>query len=317
MKKRGLVLYLLGASGVATLLSCGTSLYRPISSKETAEALREETLLLLNSGQYENAVATAEKLWSKDKTNESASLYSVALLGSAGVGLFDLTVNSIKNATSGSSQTASSGQSSAAGNNVFNSLSSLLPTFTPEQTEKLKKSIEILDSAPHKKASNLVFQRCLTAGIYTVPTITNLQKSISSVQATLSSLPSKLGSGSGSSCSATASEINSAATEVSTSINGLASLAGDFATAMTIIGECFPTSDGKASLNSVSQQVSKLLENADKGCSIPQTQKIGNYTLPSCLNDTITATGANSAQAGDGTIAGCELFINCPAGSCL
>lgn len=317
MTNRGLGLRLFGATGIATLFACGTSLYRPISSKETAEALREETLLLLNGGQYEEAVTTAEKLWSKNKTNENSSLYSVALLSSAGVGLFDLTVNSIKSATSGSSQNASSGQSSSAGNNVFNSLSSLLPTFTPEQLAKLKKSIEILDNAPQKKASSLVFQRCLTAGIYTVPTVTNLQKSITSVQATLSNLPSKLGSGSGSSCSATASEINSAASEVSTSINSLASLASDFATAMTIIGECFPSSEGKASLNSVSQQVNKLLENADKGCTIPQTQKIGNYTLPSCLNETVIATGGDAAQAGDGTIAGCELFINCPAGSCL
>lgn len=317
MKSCRLGLTLIGATGIAMLFACGTSLYRPISSKDTPEALREETLLLLNGGQYENAITTAEKLWSKDKTNESASLYSIALSSSAGVGLFDLTVNSIKIATSGSSQNTSSAQAGSAGNNVFNSLSGLLPTFTPEQLAKLKKSIEILDSAPNKKASELVFQRCLTAGIYTVPTVANLQKSITLVQATLSGLPSKLGSGSGSSCSATASEINSAATEVSASINGLTSLAGDFATAMTIIGECFPSSEGKASLNSVSQQVSKLLENADKGCSIPQTQKIGNYTLPSCLNDTIVATGGDSAEAGDGKIAGCELFINCPTGSCL
>lgn len=294
------------------LSACGTSLYRPLASKETPAALREETLVQLNNGNYDSALASAEKLWEKEKTNASASLYSITLSSVAGVGLFDLTINSIKAASNQSAQTGSS-----SGNNVFNSLTTLLPTFTTEQLASLKKSIEILDSAPEKNASDLLFQRCLTAGIYTIPTIKNLQTNIAAVQSTLTELPTKLGSGTGTGCTASTATINNAAADLTSSITNLATIAEDFASAMSIIGECFPSSEGKDALNSVSQQVSKLKENADKGCSIPSTQKIGNYTLPSCLNDTITALGGNTAQSGDGSIAGCELFLNCSAGSCL
>lgn len=294
------------------LTACGTSLYRPLAGKETPAALREETLVQLNSGNYDAALQSAEKLWDKEKTNSSASLYAITLSSIAGVGLFDLTINSIKAVSSQSSQSSSS-----SGNSVFNSLSTLLPSFTTTQLASLKKSIEILDSAPNKTASDLLFQRCLTAGIYTIPTIKNLQTSLTAVQTTLTELPTKLGSGSGTGCSASTATINTAASELSSSIGSLTTIAEDFASAMSIISDCFPSSEGKDTLNSVSQQVSKLKQNADKGCAIPNTQKIGSYTLPSCLNDTITALGGNSALANDGEIAGCELFLNCSSGSCL
>ena len=239
------------------LIACGTSLYRPIASKETPAALREETLVQLNGGNYDAALESAEKLWDKEKTNSSASLYSIALSSVAGVGLFDLTINSIKAVSNQSSKTSSS-----SGNNVFNSLSTLLPSFSASQLASLRKSIEILDSAPNKSATDLLFQRCLTAGIYTIPTIKNLQTSITAVQTSLTALPAKLGSGAGTGCSASTATINAAAAELSTSINSLASIAEDFATTMSIISECFPSSEGKDTLNSVSQQVSKLKQNA-------------------------------------------------------
>jgi len=301
-------------AATSVLNSCGTSLYRPISSKETAAALKEQTIMLLNGGDYEDAVLSAEKLWGKEASNESASLYAIALASTAGIGLFDLTVNSIKSA---STTTSTGTQANSAGNSVFNSLSNALPNFTAAQLSRIKKSIEILDKAPDKRASGIIFQRCLTAGIYTVPTLKNLQQSITTVQTTLNGLPSKLGSGAGTTCSASTSTINTTAEEVSASINNLGTISSDFSSAMTTVSECFPSSEGKDSLNTVSQQVSKLRTNADKGCTIPANQKIGTYTLPSCLNDTIAATGGATAVAGDGIIAGCELFLNCPSGSCL
>ncbi|MEN9529971.1 MAG: hypothetical protein RI932_1844 [Pseudomonadota bacterium] len=312
--KRHLLPVVVFITAAMALSSCGTSLYRPISNKETADALREQTIMLLNSGDYEEAVSTAEKLWAKEVSNETASLYSIALASTAGIGLFDLTVSSIKTA---STQTGTGSQTNSAGNSVFNSLSNALPDFTEEQLSRIKKSIDVLDAAPEKRAPGLVFQRCLTAGIYTVPTVKNLQQSITSVQTTLSALPSKLGSGSGSACSASSATINSAAEDVSASIKNLGTISGNFASAMNTMAECFPSAEGKDSLNTVSQQVSKLRTNADKGCAIPATQKIGSYTLPSCLNDTITNTGGATAVAGDGIIAGCELFLNCSSGSCL
>jgi hypothetical protein len=298
-----------------TAISCGTSLYRPLAAKETNEALREETLLQLNEGNYDSAAETAKKLWEKQQTNENASLYAIALSSQAGVGLFDLIVNTIQKTTS---TTSSSTAGSSTGNSVFNSLSSALPTFTASQLESLKTAINILDAAPEKTATKLLFQRCLTAAIYAIPQIKNLQTGITAVQTTLTGLPTRLGTSSGGTgCSASTETINTAASELSSAIQNLGTITTDFAAALSIVGECFPSSQGKDSLNTVSQQVTKLTSNADKGCSIPTTQKIGSYTLPSCLNDTIAATGGNTATAGDGKIAGCELFINCTSGSCF
>ena len=298
-----------------SIMSCGTSLYRPLAAKETTDALREETLLQLNEGNYDSAATIAKKLWEKQQTNENASLYAIALSSQAGVGLFDLIVNTIEKTTSTSSNSSAG---TSAGNNVFNSLSSALPTFTSSQLESLKTAINILDSAPEKTATKLLFQRCLTAAIYAIPQIKNLQTGITSVQTTLTNLPSRLGTtAGGTGCSASTETINAAATELSSAIQSLGSITTDFASALSIVGECFPSSQGKDSLNTVSQQVTKLTTNADKGCSIPSTQKIGSYTLPTCLNDTIAATGGNTAVAGDGKIAGCELFVNCTSGSCF
>ncbi|MFZ9521169.1 MAG: hypothetical protein ACO3A4_11900 [Silvanigrellaceae bacterium] len=297
------------------IVACGTSLYRPIAAKETTDALREETLVQLNDGNYDLAAETAKKLWDKQQSNENASLYAIALSSQAGVGLFDLIVSTIQKTTStGSSSTATS----STGNSVFNSLGSALPSFTSAQLESLKSAIDILDSAPEKTSSKLLFQRCLTAAIYAIPQIKNLQTQITAVQSTLSGLPGKLGTSSGGTgCSASTETINTVATELSKAIEDLGTVTTDFASAISIVGECFPSSQGKDSLNTVSQQVSKLTANADKGCAIPATQKIGTYTLPSCLNDTIAATGGSTAAAGDGKIAGCELFINCTSGSCF
>ncbi|MEY3903479.1 MAG: hypothetical protein RL189_2785 [Pseudomonadota bacterium] len=309
--------FLLGTAGIflsSALVSCGTSIYRPFSIKDSNDALREETLIQLNQGNYDSAAASAKKLWDKDKSNNSASLYSIALASQSGVGLFDLIVNTIDKSTNSSSSSTSGGS----GNNVFNTLESVLPNFTQAQLDTLKQAIEILDTAPEKNSSKLLFQRCLTAAIYTIPTLKNLQAGITSVQSTLNGLPSKLGTGAGGTgCSASAESISAAAAELSSAINDLGDITTDFTTALSIVGECFPSSQGKDTLNTVSQQVSKLKTAADKGCAVPATQKIGSYTLPSCLNDTITATGGGSASANDGKIDGCELFINCTSGSCF
>lgn len=316
MKARLLAVTTTVALSSLVLNSCGTSLYRPFSVKDSPAALREETILQLNQGNYEAATDSGKKLWDKDKSNETASLYSIALASRAGVGLFDLIVSSIQK-TSNTTATTSTNNSSSTGNDVFNTLSTVLPSFTAEQLALLKTSIEVLDAAPEKASTKLLFQRCLTAAIYTIPTLKNLQSGVTSVQTTLQSLPTKLGSGVGTTCNASTETINSTASELSSAITQLGQLTTDFSAAMAVIGECFPSAQGKDAINTVSQQVSKLNSNADKGCSVPTTQKIGNYTLPSCLNDTISATGGNTAAAGDGKIAGCELFINCTSGNCF
>lgn len=295
------------ALALSILCACGMSLYRPLAAKETPEALREETLVHLNAGDYSEAENTSAKLWSIEKSNDTASLYALALASTAGIGLFDLTVNAIKQQSSASNQNS----------DIFNTLSSVLPSFTQEQLTKIQMSLDVLDQAPDKTSGGLTFQRCLTAAIVTIPTITTLQQRISSAQTTLASLPTKLGSGSGTTCNASATAINAAAVEVNDLMTNLSDIAGQFSTALSVIGDCFPQGTPTSAVNEVSGQVDKLTQAADKGCTVPPTQKIGNYTLPTCLNDTVNASGANQAVAGDGKVAGCEIFLNCSGGQCF
>lgn len=304
---RGKLIFRICALSFVTLTACGMSLYRPLSAKESPTALREEVLVQLNAGEYSAAETTASKLWSIERTNETASLYALALASTAGIGLFDLTVKAIN----------ASGQNASEGNDIFNSLESVLPEFTETQLTKIQEALTILDSAPDRSSGKLKFQRCLTAGIYTIPTISSLQQKITAAQSTLSSLPAKLGSGSGSGCTASTATINAAAVEVNDVISNLGDMASQFATAISIVEGCFPSESGQSAINSVSQQVNKLIQTADTGCAVPQSQKVGNYTLPSCLNDTITAAGGQTAIAGDGQVAGCELFLNCASGQCF
>lgn len=307
MMRRGKLISQMCVLSLVILTACGMSLYRPISNKENPIALREEVLVQLNAGEYNDAEATASKLWSIEQTNETASLYALALASTAGIGLFDLTVKAIN----------ASGQNTSQGSDIFNALDSVLPEFTDEQLKKIQAALTILDSAPDSTSGKLKFQRCLTAGIYSIPTISSLQKKITAAQSTFSSLPTKLGSGSGNGCTASTATINAAAVEVNDTISTLGEIATQFATAISVIEGCFPSGDGQSAINSVSQQVNKLTQAADKGCAVPQSQKIGNYTLPSCLNDTIAAAGGESAVAGDGLVAGCELFLNCASGQCF
>lgn len=133
---------------ISILTACGMSLYRPLGAKETSVALREETLVQLNAGEYSEAEQSAAKLWKLKKTNDTASLYALALASTAGIGLFDLVVNAIKQQSSATTQS----------NDIFNSLSNVLPKFTDEQLLKIQQSIEILDSAPNKNSGGLLFQ---------------------------------------------------------------------------------------------------------------------------------------------------------------
>ena len=96
-------------------------------------------------------------------------------------------------------------------------------------------------------------------------------------------------------------------------ISKTAGLANRIQEVQTIMGDCLPSGAAEA-VNQITRKIAKLTTNADKGCSIPSTQKIGNFTLPTCLNDFVLASGGNTAVASDKKIAGCEVFLNC-AGS--
>ena len=313
------------------LLGCGSSLFSSFGKNESEESLKTDAILALNKSDFETATTKMEKLWNLGPTNQKAQLYAISLVGLAGFDLFCIIKQAVaslqkspltegdsckKDATPSATATPTSSDSSS-GTQILSILSQFVGTsITDENEARLKKAIEILSLAPDAKDAGIVFQKCLTGGIYSVPTLSELTTSISSIQSTLQSLPTKLGAASGSTtCNASTTVVDEAGAELTSLLTNVANVSKAVEILSNVLGECLPA-DSKESVNAVTAQVNKIVAAADKGCSIPSTQQLGNYTLPSCMNSFVTSS-STTAVASDGIIAGCELFINCAGGSCL
>ena len=314
MKHSGIVAVAL-VSILTGVGACGTSIYKPVGKSKSDEAKKEDAVLALNNDDYETATARLGELWEKGKTNELAQLYAIALVGKAGVNLFKSVTDALTNSTSTSSSTSSSKTST--GNEVLNKITSLFPELTDEQVAQFKIAISVLEQAPNQASTGLKFQKCLVAGIYAAPALVGITTSVAKIQATLTALPGKVGTNSGSTtCSASAEVINEAGQELTDVITAAGKLATRISDVSKIIGDCLPSGTGE-SVNEITSKVTKLKANADKGCTIPTTQALGKYSLPSCMNTFIAASGGSTAVASDGIIAGCEVFINCSDGKCF
>jgi len=289
-------------------VSCGRSVYSPAATKDTDEGLKEDAIIALNGDDYVTATSRLEELWTRVKTNETAQLYAISLLGTSGFNLFDLVKKAL------TSVTDESKKSSSAGNAILDKISAIVGTnVTDLQLDTMKKAIDILAAAPDQTSAGLKFQKCLTAGLYAAPTLGALTARIATINTTLNTLPAKLGAV-GASCSASASEVSTLGAQLTGIINDTATLAARIKSIETVVGECLPK-EATSSVNTITTQVNKLSTSADKGCTIPATQVIGSYTLPSCMNDFVLAAGGSTAVSGDKKIAGCEVFLNCSGGS--
>jgi hypothetical protein len=306
LKKTSLTrrLFPLFALSFFVLPGCGKSIYSPAAQKQTDEALKEEAVIALNSSDYDKAEKPLEKLWKEQKTNELAQLYAVTLLGKAGFDLFDVVKKALLSISD------SSEKQSAAGNAILDRISNVVGSeLTQVQFDYLKQAIDVLLAAPDQKNAGVAFQKCLTAGIYAAPTLANLASQVTEIKATLQALPSRV-QASGSSCGASTATINAIGEDLTALITSTATMASRIKDIESIMGECLPKGSA-AGVNEITSKVAKLSTQADKGCTIPSNQTIGAYTLPSCMNTFVLASGGSSAQASDGTIAGCEVFIHC------
>lgn len=290
-----------------SISSCGKSIYETAANKETDEARKEAAIIALDKDDYETASKNMEKLWESKPSNENAQLYAISLLGLAGFSLFDVVRDALQSASSSSKE-------SSAGNAILDKISDVVGTnVTETQLDIIRTAIDVLRAAPDQTSAGLKFQKCLTAGIYAAPTLGGLSEKIAELNTTLQALPSRLGA-SGTACLASLSEINAIGEALTGVISDTALLASRVKDIETIVAGCLPSGSAQA-VNSLTSQVNALATNADKGCSIPSTQKIGSFTLPACMNSFVLAAGGSTAVASDKKIAGCEVFLNCTGNS--
>lgn len=294
--------------------SCGSSLYKPLGKSSSDDAKKEDAIIALNQDEFDKASLDLSQLWAKEKTNERAQLYAIALLGKAGLSLFqfvtDALISADKSAANPSAQASS-------GNKVLDKISSLIPDLNDSQLKEIKLAIDVLQAAPNQLSTGLKFEKCLIAGIYAAPAIAGITKTVANIQTTLANLPAKLGTSQGSqTCNASADIVNQAGKELTDIISSAGILASRVADISQILGECVPAGNGEA-VNEVTTKINKLKSHADKGCAIGANQSIGRYPVPPCMTAFILSAGGGTAVAGDGVISGCELFINCSDGNCF
>jgi hypothetical protein len=288
---------------------CGKSLYSVAANKKSDDAVYQDAILALNNDDYDTAADKLESLWNKKETQDLAQLFAISLLGKAGFSLFDV----IQKALSAVSE-SDGDKDGSTGNAILDKISSVVgSSVTDDQLDTIKKAISILSQAPDQANTGLKFQKCLTAGIYAAPTLAGLTTTIAKLNTTLEALPTKLGS-SGFTCGASSTVVNEVGEELSEVITQAASLATRVQDIESIVGACLP--EGSTSnVNEVTTKVTNLATKSDKGCSIPASQQIGTFTLPSCMNDFVLASGGSTAAANDNKIAGCEVFLNCSGGT--
>lgn len=311
-KTMALTCFLITASsGFALLGSCGKSLYQPVSSNTSLEAKKQDAIIALDNDDYTTANARLAEIWATQKTDEIAQLYAIAILGDAGINLFKLVQDAIKALTAKSGST----DNDQDGSQILTAIADLVKdTLTDAALLKVKDALGILAQAPTQSSVGIVFQKCLTAGIYAAPSLTSLLTGITDIQSQLQNLPNDLAVVSGS-CTAGATKVAEVGASLTSLISRVGTLATRISEVQSVLGSCLPAS-ATDQVNKITTQVSKLLAAADKGCSIPSTQKLGSFELPACMNTFVTAT-TSDAKADDKIVSGCEVFLNCASGACL
>ena len=294
------------------LQSCGKSLYSVAANKETDDAIFQDAVLALNKDDFATASTKLGILYDKEKSLEVSQLFSISLLGEAGYNLFDVIKKALATVSDDSSK------QNSAGNAILDKISSVVgTTVTNEQYALMKKAVLVLTEANDQSNAGLKFQKCLTAGIYAAPTLAGLATTLTQLNTKLQELPTKVsatGSGSSATCGASSATISEVGAELTSVISQAATLATRIQDVEAVMGECLPAGSAD-SVNEVTKKVTNLATKSDKGCSIPSNQTIGSFSLPTCMNSFVQASGGDTAKAGDNQIAGCEVFLNCAGGT--
>lgn len=308
---------LMAATGAFLLYSsCGGdefNVFRPAAeplAKKDDDAQLEEARVMMDDKEYDDAANLLEPRIEDEKTdsNEARLLYAAALLGIA-----DLDVWSIINTI-----LESQGDQQAAGggglDTVFDSLSdSILGSGAVRQAkvDALAEAIATLRGAPEPDAPEITNTACLFGGLLAAPTLADARSGLAATATALATIRDSATSG-----GATCPDISL----LDTASAGVIEAAANFSLVLQAAGNCsfLDLSETAALMNSVEQQMSRLLDNADKGCaSLPEcpADAPGCESLfPTCVQEALEV-GTSTARAGDGAISSCELVLHCSSGT--
>lgn len=299
-------------ASACALAACGKSFYGPWTPESSEESLREKAILALNKKDFGTARTALSKVWAKDKSNGTTQLYANAVLGSAGFDLYEIIVNLLRG-TDGSKLKST--------NDILDALSEAITVeATSTQLDELKFTLDVLNQASNQQSQALEFQKCLTVGIYALPVLNGITTATQRIQQTLDALPSKLAVNSSDrrNCQASTETIASVGADLTATIAEVGSISKRISEISDVVNACslIANSSATGSVNAITQKVTNVITLADKGCSLPDTGIVGGRIIPSCMTSFIEET-ATDAVANDGSIAGCEIFLNCSPGSCL
>lgn len=302
----------LAVTAAVSLSSCGFSLYSSITPEDSDKALFEKAILDLDKRDFVAARASLGRLWKKEKSNTVTQLYANAILGSAGFDLYDIIVRLLKSSAAGDVKSA---------NDLLSSVAAVVTVDASDaQLDELSLTLNVLGQAENQDSPGLELQKCLTVGIYALPVLDGINVAAEDLQAFMDTLPARLAvnPGDGRTCGAGSATVVSVGQDLNQAIAQVGEISARIAEVYEVLDQCSLLSDAEDSdqLNILTTRMTTVLNRADRGCTIPASGQVGGGVVPSCMDDYVAAT-ATDAAAGDGQVAGCELFVHCSQGGCF
>lgn len=308
MKRRGrsvsFLTVLVTTSLAIAAVACSVNLYKPLAKNDSVLVQKEQALMALDKKDYSKAESIFASLWENSKDNETAQYYAVSILGTIGLDIFSVLTKAMTSCQD-------SGDKSCSGNDLMSRLNSALPDGFDSVVGivRLKEAVDILNLAPTKAA--VAPLTCFAGGIYMNLLVTSLKTQITTIQTNLKSDLAAVGT----SCAGGSKSQADVGASITASLTALETISTNIKTATTAVGDCISAvSGGTSTANDIQKTLTDFYSAADLGCTLPATGVVGGLTFPTCMNSFVTDP---LAAAGDGKIAGCEVFINCLSGSCI
>ncbi len=280
---------------------CGTTnFFSSAVDKQSDDYLLEQARVEIDQKQYSEALVNINKM--EGDSNEKRLTWTSAILGQAGLGILDI-YNSISSAKTGGSGS----------DDIFNSLDDSLVfgsgDIRTSRIAALHEAYDVMAGAPDQ-STGIRNIGCLFAGLLALPAIKSGKEAITEATINLEGILGKV-SGAGAN-----SEQCPGIDLFEANLNTIDKASADIKPVLETIRSCPILNLKGDTLNVLESAVTKLYDNADKGCQEISCTGIFCQALKLTCISTLIDTSSNPV-AGDGKIATCELVQNCMNGGCF
>ncbi len=288
-------------TSIIVIKGCGFNLFSSFSQSDEKNSQLEEAKVHLDNKEYSEADKILTTLVSDpSRDSNTARVYlAAAKIGTAGMDIWTI-ISSLINTVSGTNPDYT---------NLFEeATNTLLGTgdIRAAKLATLADAIELLlDTPDPSSASRAQNTACFLGSMLVAAELVDAQNKIDNLNAALSGLSDLSSSGV---CDSLDSLISA--------FDALASTASNFSLVTRVVASCPFLSQGEASatLSAITAQMEALVAKADKGCSSVPTCSLPaalcSILTPSCVQDAL-GVGGETATAGDGVLATCELALEC------